>query len=162
MRSRKMRRWSSSKPSFSHQPLHAGPELVVPVAVVIEHSQAGLDGGQQILAGCELLQGQRGMGSGSQATGHEHPESGLNPAVHLPGGGDDAHIVEHGLTAVGGAPREVDLELAGQALGVGVAEEVKGSGPGPSGDVEHLVGAGSGQMAALHIANGVAAGLSGG
>ena len=145
-----------------NQPLHAGPQLVVAVAVVVEHPQAGLDGGQEILAGGEVFQGQGGMGGGPQAAGHEHPESGLDPAVHLPGGGDDAHIVEHGLAAVGGAAREVDLELAGEALGVGVAQEVQGGGPGPGGDVQHLVGAGAGQVAALHIAHGVAAGLSGG
>ena len=145
-----------------HQPLHTGPELVVPVAVVVEHPQAGLDGRQQVLAGGEFLQGQRGMGVGPQSAGHEHPESSLDPAVHLPGGGDDAHVVEHGLAAIGGAAREVDLEFAGQALGVGMAQEVQRGGPGPGGDVQHLMGAGAGQMAALHVADGVAAGLPGG
>ena len=145
-----------------HQPLHAGPELVVPIAVVVEHPQAGLDGGEQVLAGSELLQGQRRMGVGPQAAGHIHPEPSLHATVHLAGGGDYAHVVEHGLTAVGGAPREVDLELAGQALGVGVAQEVQRGGPGPSGDVQHLVGAGASQVAALHVADGVTAGLPGG
>ena len=102
------------------------------------------------------------MGIGPQAAGHEHPEPSLHATVHLAGGGDYAHIVEHGLAAVGGAAREVDLELAGQALGVGMAQEVQCGSPGPGGDVEHLMGAGTGQMAALHVADGVAAGLPGG
>ena len=32
------------------QPLHAGPQLVVTVAVVVERAQARLDGGEQVLA----------------------------------------------------------------------------------------------------------------
>ena len=35
-------------------------------------------------------------------------------------------------------------------------------GLGPRADVEHLVGAGAGEVAALHVAHGVAAGLAGG
>jgi hypothetical protein len=72
---------------------------------------------------------------------------------------DDPDVVEHGLAAVGGAAREVDLELAGEALGVGVAQEVPEGGLGPGADVEHLEGAGAGQVAALNVADRVAARL---
>src|SRR5207248_11057009 len=90
----------------------------------------------------------------------EDPEAGLGRAVG-PGPGDGHHtdVVEHRLPAVGGAAREVDLELAGEALGVWVAEEVPVGRLGPGADVEHLEGAGSGQVAAGHVADGVAAGL---
>ena len=142
------------------QPLHAGPELVLPVAVVVERAQAGLERGQQVLPGGELLEGLGRVGVGAQAAGHEDPEAGLDAA--LGGGpvdGDDADVVEHGLAAVGDAAREVDLELAGQALGVAVAQEVLEGGLGPRADVEHLEGAGAGQVAADDVADGVAARL---
>ena len=42
-----------------------------------------------------------------------------------------------------------------------MAQEVQCGGPGPGGDVQHLVGAGTGQVAALHVADGVAASLPG-
>ena len=57
---------------------------------------------------------------------------GLDGAVvERAGGGDDADVVEHGLAAVGLAAGEVDLELAGQALGERVAQEVLEGGLGP-------------------------------
>ena len=88
------------------QPLHAGPELVVAVAVVVEGPQRRFDGGQQLLAGGELLQGEGGVGGGAEPAGQEDPEAGLQRAVGAgPGHGDDAHVVEHGLAAVGGAAR---------------------------------------------------------
>ena len=59
-------------------------------------------------------------------------------------------------------PGEVDLELPGQPLGVGVAEQVPEGGLGPGPDVEHLEGAGAGQVAAGHVADRVAARLPGG
>ena len=84
------------------------------------------------------------------------------PSSRVPAGGDDADVVEHGLAAVGGAAGEVDLELAGQALGERVAQEVLEGRLGPRADVEHLERAGAGEVAALHVAHGVAAGLAGG
>ena len=59
-------------------PLQAGPELVVPVAEVVEGAQDGLDGGQQLLAGRELLEGLGRVRVGAQAAGHEHPEARLD------------------------------------------------------------------------------------
>src|SRR3546814_11162061 len=101
--------------------------------------------------------------SSDLATGHEDPEAVLDGAVLvLVGDGDDAHVVEHGLAAIGGAAGEVDLELPGQALHEGVAQEVLVRGLGPGRDVEHLVGAGAGQVAALDVAVGVAARLPAG
>ena len=82
------------------------------------------------------------------------------PSARGPVDRDDADVVEHRLAAVGDAAGEVDLELAGQALRVGVAEEVAEGGLGPRRDVEHLVGAGAGEVAPLHVAHGVAAGLA--
>ena len=74
-------------------------------------------------------------------------------AVHR----DHADVVEHRLAAVGGAAREVDLELAGQALRDRVAQEQVLRGLGPRADVEHLVGARAGEVAAGDVADGVAA-----
>src|SRR5207253_7990140 len=93
-------------------------------------------------------------GVGTEAAGDEHTEPGLDRAVgsrsvHR----DHADVVEHGLAAVGDAAGEVDLELAGQALRVGVAEEVAEGGLGPRRDVEHLVGARARQVAPLHVAH---------
>ena len=114
------------------EPLHAGPELVVAVAVVGEDPEDRLERGQQVLAGRELLERERGVRVGAEAAGDEHPEAGLDGAVvERAGGGDDADVVEHGLAAVGLAAGEVDLELAGQALGERVAEEVLEGGLGP-------------------------------
>ena len=105
--------------------------------------------GEQVLAGRELLEGERRVRVGAEAAGDEHPEAGLAGAVvERAGGGDDADVVEHGLAAVGLAAGEVDLELAGEALGERVAEEVLEGGLGPRADVERLVRAGAGEVAA--------------
>jgi hypothetical protein len=95
---------------------------------------------------------------GAQAARHEHPEAGLDGAVgtravHR----DDADVVEHRLAAVGGAAREVDLELARHALRDRVAQEEVLGRLGPRADVEHLVRAGAGEVAAGDVAHGVAA-----
>ena len=140
------------------QPLHAGPQLVVAVAVVVERAQDGLDGGHEVLARRELLERLGGVRIGAQPAGKEHAEAGLERAVGAgPHHSDDPDVVEHGLAAVGGAAGEVDLELAGEALGVGVAEQVAEGGLGPRADVEHLERAGAREMAALDVAHGVAA-----
>ena len=83
------------------------------------------------------------------------------PSGERAGDGDHADVVEHGLAAVRHAAREVDLELAGQALGVRVVEEVAERRLGPGADVEDLEGAGPGQVAARDVAHGVAARLPG-
>ena len=151
------------EPEGVDEPLHAGPQLVVAVAGLVEDPQQGLDGGHEVLAAGEVLEGQRGVRGGAQAAGDEDPEAGLDPSVVVgAGGGDDPDVVEHGLAAVGAAAREVDLELAGEALGDRVAQEVLEGGLGPRGDVEDLERAGPGEVAALHVADRVAAGLAGG
>ena len=145
------------------EPLHPGTELVVAVAVVREHAEDRLDRGEQLLARRELLEGEGRVRVGAEAAGHEHAEAGLAGAVvERAGGGDHADVVEHRLAAVGLAAGEVDLELAGQALGERVVEEVLEGGLGPRADVEVLVGAGAGEVAAHDVADGVAAGLPGG
>ena len=111
----------------------------------------------------ELLERLRRVRVGAEATGHEHLEAGLDGAVgeravHR----DHADVVEHRLAAVGGAAGEVDLELAGQALRDRVAQEEVLGGLGPRADVEHLVGARAGEVAAGHVAHGVAARLAAG
>ena len=83
--------------------------------------------GQQLLAGGELLEGLGRVRVGARGRRRRTPGSRARrcrPARGRPTA-DDADVVEHGLAAVGGAAREVDLELAGQALGVGVVEEVR-------------------------------------
>ena len=65
------------------------------------------------------------------------------------GDGDHADVVEHGLAAVGGAAREVDLELARQPLRVsGGAGKCRNVASAHGRDVEHLERAGAGQVAA--------------
>ena len=101
------------------------------------------------------------MRAGAEAAGQEDAEAGFDPAViERAGHGDHADVVEHRLAAVGLAPGEVDLELAGQALAERIAQQVEVDGFGPCADVEHLVRAGAGQVAALHVADGVAARLA--
>ena len=144
-------------------PLHAGPELVVAVAGLLEHPDARLDGGQELLAGRELLERQRGVGVGAEAAGDEHAEPGLDLAGLVRAGHcNDADVVEHGLAAVGDAAGEVDLELPGEALADRVPEEVAEGGLGPGLDVEDLVGAGAGEVAAHDVADRVGACLAGG
>ena len=119
--------------------------------------------GSRSSRGGELLERLGRVRVGAQAAGHEHPEPWLQGAVReRAGDGDHADVVEHGLAAVGGAAREVDLELAGQALGVRMVQEVAEGGFGPGADVQDLVGAGPGQVAAHDVADGVPAGLPGG
>ena len=91
----------------------------------------------------------------------------LNPGSTVPSGRgrlhrDHADVVEHRLAAVGGAAGEVDLELARQPLRDRVAQEEVLGGLGPRADVEHLVGARAGEVAARHVAHGVAARLAAG
>ena len=131
------------------QPLQAGPQLVVAVAVVVLHPQDRLDGGEEVFARGELLERDRRVRVGAETAGHEHAEAGLDGAVgeravHR----DHADVVEHRLAAVGGAAREVDLELARHALRDRVAQEEVLGGLGPRADVEHLVGARAGEVAA--------------
>ena len=130
---------------------------------MVERAEARLDGREQVLAGREVLERQRGVGSGAEPAGEEHLEAGLERAVGArPGEGDDPDVVEHRLAAVGRAAGEVDLELAGEALGDRVAEEQVGDRLGPRRDVEHLERAGAGEVAAGDVADGVAAGLAAG
>ena len=76
------------------------------------------------------------------------------------GGRDHADVVEHRLAAVGRAAGEVDLELAGQALRVRVAQQPVGGRLGPRRDVELLLRARAGEVAAHDVADGVAARLA--
>ena len=100
------------------------------------------------------------MRVGAQAAGHIHPKSGPRLAVLVRGDDrDDADVVEHGLAAVGVAAREVDLELPGKPLGDRVAHEVLVGGLGPRRDVQNLIGARAGQMAAADVAHRVPARL---
>src|SRR5690606_38530417 len=59
------------------EPLHAGPELVVPVAVVVEDPQDRLERGEELLAGRELLERLGGVGVGARppATKTRNPAS---------------------------------------------------------------------------------------
>ena len=146
-----------------HDPLHAGPQLVVAVAGLLEHPQCGLDGGEQFLASREVLEGHGRMRCGPETTGDVHTETCLDGAV-IEGAGHthSADVIEHGLAAVGGTAREVDLELAGKALTERIAHEVAERSFGPWGDVELLVWAGPREVAGHHVSHGVAAGLTGG
>ena len=63
------------------EPLHAGAQLVVAVAVVVRTRSDRLDGGEQVLAGRELLERLRRVRVGAEAAGDEHPEAGLDGAV---------------------------------------------------------------------------------
>src|SRR5918997_1731162 len=122
------------------EPLHAGAQLVVAVAVVVEDPEDRLEGGHEVFPRGELLECHRLRRVGAQTASHEDLEPGLDGAVlEGAGGGDDTGVVEQRLAAVGGAAGEVDLELAGQALADRVAHEVLVGGLGPRGDVELLV-----------------------
>ena len=111
----------------------------------------------------EVFQRDRRVRVGAETAADEDAEAGLDRAVgQRTTDGDDADVVEHGLAAVGRAAGEVDLELARQALGVGVAQEVAERGFGPRRDVEDLERARAGEVAAHHVADGVAARFAGG
>ena len=131
-RSLRIRSRSSSIAHRVDEPLQPGAQLVVAVAVVVLDPEDRLDGGEEVLAGGELLERLRRVRVGAEAAGHEHLEAGLDGAVgarslHR----DHADVVEHRLAAVGGAAREVDLELAGEALRDRVAQEEVLGGLGP-------------------------------
>ena len=59
------------------EPLHAGADLVVAVAVVVERAQARFDRRQQVFAGGELLERLRRVRVGAETAGDEHLEAGL-------------------------------------------------------------------------------------
>ena len=98
------------------------------------------------------------MGVGAQTASDKNSETCFDLTVVADSfGGDYPHVIEHRLATVGGAAREVDLELAGHALGDWIAEEVLERRFSPLGDVENLVWAGSCEVARLYVAYGVAA-----
>ena len=145
------------------QPLHAGPELVLTVAVTVEDPEDRLERGEEVLTRREVLQRQGRMRRGTETARHVHTEAGLERSVlALASDGDDAGIVEHGLATVRRAARKVDLELPRESLSQRVAQEVAIGGLGPRGDVEDLVRAGTCKMARLHVANRVTARLAAG
>ena len=135
------------------EPLEPGAELVVAVAVVVLRpagSPRSWAGGlhatvnsSSACAGCGLAPRPPAMNTlkpgstravGTRAVARDH-----------------ADVVEHRLAAVGGAAGEVDLELAGEALRDRVAQEEVLGGLGPRRDVEHLVGARAGEVAAVTL-----------
>ncbi len=128
---------------------------------MVEGAQARVDGRQQLFAGSELLERLGRVRVGTEATGDEHLEARLDRAVgERARGGDHSDVVEHRLAAVGRAPGEIDLELPGQALPVGVPEQEVGRCLRPRGDVEDLLRARTGQVATHDVAHRVAARLA--
>ena len=128
---------------------------------MVEGAQARVDGRQQLLARCELLEGLGRVRVGAEPAGDEHLEAGLGGAVgERARRGHHTDVVEHRLAAVGRASGEVDLELPWQPLAVRMAEQEVGRRLRPRRDVEDLLRARAGQMAAHDVAHGVAARLA--
>ena len=131
--------------------------------MVVLDAQDRLDGGEEVFTRRELLERLRGVRIGAEAAGDEDLEAGLDAAVgeravHR----DHTDVVEHRLAAVGGAAGEVDLELAGEPLRQGIAQEERLRRLRPRADVEHLVGARAGKVTTGDVADGVAARLAAG
>ena len=59
-------------------------------------------------------------------------------------------------------PEKLILNLRGRRWASGLRRKCRKAASAHGADVEHLVGAGAGEVAALHVADGVAAGLAGG
>ncbi len=113
-------------------------------------------------SGSEVLESLRGVRVRAEATRDEDPEPRLDRAVvGCAGNAHHADVVEHRLAAVRSAAREVDLELAGQALGVRMAEEVLEGRLRPGAHIQCLEWARPGQVARGHIPHRVTAGLAG-
>ena len=84
------------------EPLHAGSQLVLAVAGLVEHPQQRLDRRQQVLAWREVLERERRMRVGAETAGDEHAEARLDLAVVVRARRrDHADVVEHRLAAVG-------------------------------------------------------------
>ena len=150
-------------PIVSTSHFKPGAQLVVAVAVVALDAEDRFDRGKEVFARRELFQRLRRVRVRAESAGHEHLEARLDGAVgSRPVHRDHADVVEHRLAAVGGAAGEVDLELAGEPLRDRVAEEEVLRGFGPRADVEHLVGARAGEVAAGDVAHGVATRLAAG
>ena len=142
-------------------PLQSRAQLVVAVAGLVEHAQRRLDRRQQVLAAREVLECERRMWRRTEPTRDVHAEAVFDlTRLGLAGDCNDAHVVEHRLAAVRRATREVDLELAWQALADRVAHEVTERRLGPRGDVELLVRAGTSEVTSHHVAHGVATRLA--
>ena len=103
------------------EPLQPGAELVVAVAVVALDAQDRFDRGKEIFTRRELLQRLRGVRVRTEPAGHEHLEAGLDGAVgSWPVHRDHADVVEHRLTAVGGAAEKLILNLRGSRCEMGL------------------------------------------
>ena len=144
------------------EPLHAGADLVVAVAVVVERAQARLDRRQQVLAGGELLERLRGVRVGAEAAGDEHLEAGFRRAV-----GERAWLTATTPTSLNIAwpqsvaqPEKLILNLRGSRCAYGWRRKKSRRRLGPRRDVEHLVRARAGEVAAHDVAHGVAARLA--
>ena len=134
LRSLKMRSRSSSTPMVSTSHFRRARSLLSRLPWWSCTRRIASMVGEQVLARGELLERLRGVRVGAEPAGHEHPEAGLDGAVgeravHR----DHADVVEHRLAAVGGAAREVDLELPRQALRDRVAQEERPWWPRPTG-----------------------------
>ena len=144
-------------------PLHTRTKFVVAVAGLFEDSKYRLARGKKVFFRRERFKRKSGVRIGSKPASDEDAESGFDRTVVIcSSGGDDAHIVEHGLAAIGGASREIDLELSGQALPEWIAQEMLERGFGPRSDVENFTWASAGEMATLNVSNRVAASFSAG
>ena len=146
-----------------NDPFHACTKFVVAVSGLLEDSQHRLDRRKKIFLRRERFKRKSGVRICSKPACDEDAESGFDRTVVIcSSGGDDAHIVEHGLAAIGGASREIDLELSGQALPEWIAQEMLERGFGPRSDVENFTWASAGEMATLNVSNRVAASFSAG
>jgi hypothetical protein len=139
-------------------PLHTRTKFVVAVAGLFEDSKYRLDRGKKVFFRRERFKRKSGVRIRSKPASDEDAESGFHRTVLVcSSSSDDADVVEHGLTAIGCAAREIDLELPGQALPEWIAKEVFERGFGPRSDVEDFTWASTGQVATLNVSNGVAA-----
>ena len=138
---------------------HPGLGAVLAVTQGVEDLDHGLDGGNELIHGDELVKNLTDAGRGSETAAHAHAKA---DGSILPPARKKADVVNRGQRTIMSAARKGDLELSGQALIERVAKQVERDGFGIRRYVKHLAGADSRQVASRHVPDRVGAGFAGG
>ncbi len=129
----------------------------------VEDANDGLADPEVVLDGDEVVEGVGEPGhDGSAASGDHFEAASLHAVFVNPSPWLEGEIVNGGYHAIVIAAGEGHLELSGEGLGLGVADEPAGEGGEVGADVEGLVGGDAGERTADDVSDGVAAGLPGG
>ena len=147
-----------------NQHLETGHHAVLAEHIgVVEHRPDGEGHPQVVVGGDELVQGLGEAGHDGGAAAAEHLEAALLHAVHHANLRHVGQVLDGRRYMVAGVGAgEGGLELAGEALGDGMAHTEADVGRQVGCGIEHLVWVNAGVGRSYDVADGVAAGFAGG